>query len=109
MEDLKLDKEQNRARGVLALKRDHVRFGGMLLEYTLSVREGVPANRFEIGVRMDREESVTDAGDELEFALESYRKLVSGIVTPCTVGDVMQDLEYSRKKLQKKLYKRSFM
>ncbi len=93
----------------LILTQDHVRFGGMQLEYTLSVREGVPSNRFEVCVRMECEETVADAGDRLDFAMECYRRIVSGIVTPCTLGDVMRDFEYSRRNLRKKLYKRAFM
>lgn len=97
------------ASGSLVLTQDVVRFGGMQLLYSLSVREAVPSNCFEITVEKDDETAVADAGDALEFAYESYRQIVGNLVTPCTLEDVMRDFEYYRINLQKTLYKRAFL
>ena len=91
----------------VTLTEDFVRFGGMYLHYSLSVRRAEPSNRFAIAVEKDAEHTSVDAGEELEFALECYRRIVAGIVTPCTLEEVMEDFEYSRRNLRKKLYKRA--
>ncbi len=93
----------------MVLAQDIVRFGGMQLLYTLSIKKGRPNNRFEISISMDDECAVAEAGETLDFAVYSYRRIVGSIVTPCTLEDVMKDFEYSRTKLQKKLYKRAFL
>ena len=89
----------------LILAQDLVRFGGMQLQYTLSVRRAEPNNRFTIGVMLGEERAVSEAGEHLEIALEHYNRIVAGIVTPCTLEDVVRDFEYSRRNLGKKLYK----
>lgn len=93
----------------LVLAQDVVRFGGMQLLYSLAVKKSDPSNRFEISISKDGEVATAEAGESLELALESYRSIVLGIVTPCTLDDVMKDFEYSRTKLRKKLYKRAFL
>ena len=93
----------------MILTQDIVRFGGMQLYYKLSVREARPNNRFEITIALNDECATAEAGETLDFALYSYRRIVGSIVTPCTLEDVMKDFEYSRTNLQKKLYKRAFM
>lgn len=93
----------------MLLTQDIVRFGGMQLYYKLCVRESRPHNRFEISISLNDECVTAEAGEALDFALYSYRRIVSSIVTPCTLEDVMKDFEYSRTNLQKKLYKRAFM
>ena len=93
----------------MVLDREVVRFGGMQIQYFLRVREALPNNRFEICVVKDDEAVSVRAGDRLDYALDCYRKIVDGIVTPCTLEDVMRDFEYSRLKLKKSLYNRSIM
>ena len=93
----------------MLLTQDIVRFGGMQIRYSLHVREDVPTNRFEIRVAKDDESMRAAAGDRLDDAIRYYHSVVEGIVTPCTLEDVMKDFEYSRRKLQKNLYKRSIM
>lgn len=93
----------------MVLTQDIVRFGGMQLLYSLRVMEGFPSNRFEISITKDDETMSARAGDQLDDALECYHCVVQGIVTPCTLEDVMKDFEYSRIKLKKNLYKRSIM
>lgn len=93
----------------MVLTQDIVRFGGMQLLYSLRVMEGFPSNRFEISITKDDETMSARAGDQLDDALECYHRVVQGIVTPCTLEDVIKDFEYSRIKLKKNLYKRSIM
>ena len=93
----------------MILTEELVQFGGMQLKYSLLVRESVPHNRFEIRIVKDDEVMTVRAGDRLEYALECYHKVVGGIVTPCTLEDVMRDFEYSRRKSRKSLYNRSIM
>lgn len=93
----------------MVLAQDIVRFGGMQLFYSLAVKKSVPNNHFVISVFLDGETASVNAGDDLDLALEHYRRVVSGIVTPCTLEDVMSDFEYSCTKLRKKLYKRAFL
>ena len=93
----------------IVLTQNVVRFGGMQLQYMLRVRVGDPINRFDIKIMKDDEHAIAEAGDRLEYAMDCYQRIVSGIVTPCTLEDVMKDFEYSRIKFEKNLYKRSIM
>ena len=106
---MKKNHQENSASEGMVLIQDVVRFGGMQLLYALSVKKSVPNNHFEVSVCMDGETAVADAGEDIDLAMEHYRRVVAGIVTPCTLEDVTSDFEYSCTKLRKKLYKRAFM
>lgn len=93
----------------MVLVQDIVRFGGMQLLYSLEVRRGDPNNFFEIRISMGDETAMACAGESIDYALECYRRIVRGIVTPCTLEDVMCDFDSLRKKLRKNLYKKAFM
>ena len=101
--------QEKRISEPVALAQDVVRFGGMQLFYSLRVKKGVPNNLFEICISKEDESAVAEAGDQVDFALYCYRRIVESIVTPCTLEDVMKDFEYSHTKLQKNLYKRAFL
>ena len=91
------------------LVQDIVRFGGMQLLYSLAVMRSDPSNYFEIMVEKDNETARAAAGDSLDYAIECYKRIVRGIVTPCTLEDVMSDFESLQRKLRKNLYKSAFL
>lgn len=93
----------------MLLAQDVVRFGGMQICYSLHVKEDFPTNQFEIRVSKDDERMRATVGICLDDAIEYYHSVVKGIVTPCTLEDVVKDFEYSRLKFQKNLYKRSII
>ena len=97
------------AEDTMVLVEDVVRFGGMHLLYSLEVRRGDAGNSFAIRISKGDETAVAGAGSSLDYAMECYRRIVRGIVTPCTLEDVMSDFESLRKKLRKNLYKKAFM
>ena len=103
------DNQERTAPTALILAQDIVRFGGMQLSYSLRVKQGVPSNVYEICVSKSDERTTVFAGESLDFAFECYRRIIDGIVTPCTLEDVMRDFEYSRIKLKKYLYKHAFL
>ena len=77
------------------LTEDHVYFGGMSLTYELHMVLGEPCRRFRIRVAKAEEFSEEDIGCDLFRAVEFFQSVVKGIVTPCTLGDVLQDLQYA--------------
>lgn len=93
----------------MLLTQDVIRFGGMQICYSLHVKEDFPTNQFEIRVSKEDERMRAVVGTCLEDAIEYYHRIMKGIVTPCTLEDVMKDFEYSRLKLKKNLYKRSII
>ena len=103
------DNQEKRASSALLLAQDVVRFGGMQLYYSLCVKADVPNNVYEICIQKEDERCAVCAGEHLDFALDCYRRIIDGIVTPCTLEDVMRDFEYSHIKFKKNLYKRAFL
>lgn len=79
----------------ILLTEDHVYFGGMSLAYELHMVVGEPCRRFRIRVAKAEECSEGDIGCDLFRAVECYRSVVKGTVTPCTLDDVLQDLQYA--------------
>ncbi len=79
----------------VTLAEDHIYFGGMHLDYRLSVRDANAGREFIIFVGKGSEHQEAGAGRELERALECYRRVVRGGVTPCTLCDVLEDLRYA--------------
>lgn len=73
------------------LTEETVGFGGMLLEYSL-LGYPVRGDRFRISVLLGSERAEFSVGNDLERALGIYRTIVRGRVTPCGLGDVLQDL-----------------
>lgn len=80
------------------LEEECVLFGGMLLRYRLEKeRESGSDSGFSVRVNLGNEECVASLGSNLSFALDCYRMLVCGRVTPCTLNDVVEDWNYEGK------------
>ena len=77
------------------LCEDHVYFGGMQLTYRFLLVPGEVMHRYVISVRLGEELCEAEAGSDLERALEHYRRIREGCVTPCGLDDVMQELRYA--------------
>ena len=80
---------------VIALCEDHVYFGGMQLTYRLLLAPGEVLHRYSISVSLGEETCEAEAGNDLLRALGHYQRIREGIVTPCALEDVMQELWYA--------------
>ena len=80
---------------VIALCEDHVYFGGMQLTYRLLLAPGEVLHRYSISVSLGEETCEAEAGNDLLRALGHYQRIREGIVTPCALEDVMQELRYA--------------
>ena len=80
---------------VIALCEDHVYLGGMQLTYRFLLVPGEVMHRYVISVRLGEELCEAEAGHDLDRALEHYRRIREGCVTPCGLDDVMQELRYA--------------
>lgn len=75
----------------MVLEEETVRYGGMILEYRLLIcRKRI--DRFRIRITQGEESAEYGIGDRLEAALERYRLLVRGRVTPCCLREVLEEL-----------------
>ena len=92
MEYAKTDTE-----GRTVLCKDAVSYGGMLLTYTLHIGQISSGARYELSVRCGEELYETSLGEDLHTALRIYDTLREGLVTPCSAGDVVEDLIYLSK------------
>lgn len=79
----------------IALCADHVYFGGMQLTYRLLLIPGDVMHHYSISISLGEETCEADAGSDLFRALEHYRRIREGCVTPCGLDDVMQELRYA--------------
>ncbi len=77
------------------LTEDHIYFGGMSLTYELHMVMGEACRRFRIRVAKSEEFCEAEVGCDLFRAVEYYQSVVGGTVTPCTLEDVLQDLQYA--------------
>ena len=75
----------------MVVEEETVRYGGMLLQYHLLICKD-EAERYRIRVSLGEETAEYCIGDRVEVALERYRKLVRGRVTPCCLGEVLEEL-----------------
>ena len=75
----------------LILEEETVSFGGMVLIYQLLACRG-GEERFRIRVSLGEESDECWIGDRIGDALERYRQLVRGCVTPCCLREVLEDL-----------------
>lgn len=73
------------------LEQETVAFGGMLLEYRFWLASG-SEERFRVSVTLGSESAEYGLGDRLAPALERYRLLVRGRVTPCCLQEVLEEL-----------------
>ena len=83
--------EQACAKCRMVIEEEAVRYGGMILQYCLLICKG-EAERFRIRVSVGVEAAEYGIGDCLDTALEYYRILVRGRVTPCCLGEVLEEL-----------------
>lgn len=79
----------------IELCKDHIYFGGMHLTYCLLLIPGEVMHYYSIRVSLDEETCEAQAGNDLARALEHYQRVRDGIVTPCGLDDVMQELQYA--------------
>ena len=75
----------------ITLAEETISFGGMMLEYRLLACETYH-DRFRIRVTSGQEQIETGVGSEIGSALDCYRAVVHGRVTPCCLQEVMCDL-----------------
>ena len=61
-----------------------------MLEYRLLACDTY-ADRFRVQITSGQEQSESGLGNEIGSALETYRAVVNGRVTPCALDDVMYD------------------
>lgn len=86
-----METKKRNPEGAITLAEEIISFGGMLLEYRLLVCNTY-ADRFRVLVMSGCERAESSAGNEIGEALELYRSVVHGRVTPCALEDVMYDL-----------------
>ena len=80
---------------IITLCEDHIYFGGMQLTYRLLLIPGDVMHHYFISVSLDGELCEAEAGNDLARALCHYQSVREGIVTPCGLDDVMQELRYA--------------
>ncbi len=90
---MKLTKASKQVR--IILDEESVYFGGMNLTYCLSVCEGSEGRCFYISVKKGDEQVGCDVGSDLWRATEQYQSIVHGTVTPCTLEEVLEELQYA--------------
>ncbi len=79
----------------ITLHEEHVYFGGMNLTYQLMLVRGEELHSFCIRVRKGGEVQEVDVGTDLSRALSWYEAIVRGTVTPCTLEEVVKELQYA--------------
>ncbi len=84
--------DQKQSVCAMVLKEESVYFGGMGLRYRLSARSADGICQYSIGVGLGCEYCEMGVGQDLELAITYYHRIVQGRVTPCSLGDVLQDL-----------------
>ncbi len=90
---MKTNKNQSKTR--ITLDEENIYFGGMGLNYRLSVVMEGEGRRFYISVQKGDERIECDVGTDLFRAVENYQSIVHGTVTPCTLEEVLEELEYA--------------
>ncbi len=77
------------------LTEDHVYFGGMSLSYQLLIGTEKCIRHFYIRIQKSEEQEIADVGTDLFRAIRWYQSIVDGTVTPCTLAEVLEDLQYA--------------
>lgn len=57
------------------------------------------AGNYRVEVQLGREWAVEDLGEDLTLAVDCYRAIRKGGVTPCALADVVEELVQKRKNL----------
>ena len=86
------------------LADETILYGGMLLRYRL-IDTNDPTGRFRLIVANGGELAEISVGDDIGFAADCYRSARDGGVTPCSLGDVVADLQTVAENFGKALYK----
>ncbi|MBQ9773267.1 MAG: hypothetical protein IJW49_11955 [Clostridia bacterium] len=84
-----------KSREGILLTEDHIYFGGMHLTYQLYVLAKRTYRLFRIRVEKAEEFAEGELGNDLKKAIELYQSILEGTVTPCTLEDVLLDLQYA--------------
>ena len=88
-------KSSTNAQNRITLHKEHVYFGGMNLTYQLVLERGTELHSFCIRVIKGSEIREVDVGTDLSRALSWYEAIVRGTVTPCTLEEVIRELQYA--------------
>ena len=79
---------------MIPLSEEHIYFGGMNLSYQLLLCKQADINSFHIRVVRETEIGEAEVGTDLSRALSWFQSIVRGVVTPCTLEDVIHDLQF---------------
>ena len=79
----------------ILLAEEQVYFGGMTLTYQLQMRRSHACRRFSVRVLLSHEFGEAEIGTDLFRAMDCYRTLVRGLVTPCALEDVLRATQYA--------------
>ena len=78
----------------LLIQTDTKTVCGIELTYRLIAVQKAKGARFLIVVNSREEQAGAEIGHELFRAMELYRIIVDGSVTPCTLSDILEDFAY---------------
>ena len=81
--------------GCMTLNEEHIYFGGMNLTYRLIAYTKNGISFFRVCVIKNEESDEAELGCDLLRAVEHYRMIVRGSVTPCALQDVIRELSYA--------------
>ena len=88
-------KTQKGNQGRLLIQEDLQHQTGFPILYRLHAQGNESDSHFSISVTIPDEETCeVDAGSDLLRALNYYRRIKDGNVTPCTLTEILQDLRY---------------
>ena len=88
----------------MILADDTATAGGMTLRYQLT-DGGRDGSRFHIRAEHGNHFADVGVGSDLVFAVDCYRAVREGRVTPCTLEDVISDLRFQEGNFVNPLYK----
>lgn len=95
-----MEKRENRR----ILASETVACDGMSVRYRLIDAEG-DSTRFRVSAASGSECAEAPVGNDVCFAADCFRSVRDGFVTPCTLGEVIEDLSVSTLIFAKTLYK----
>ena len=88
-----MDTAKERQEEKVLLVSDTVKIKGLRPRYYL----WRDAGNYRVEVQLGREWAVEDLGEDLTLAVDCYRALRKGGVTPCALSDVVAELVWKRK------------
>ena len=78
----------------LTIREELATVAGRSLRYRLCAVGNRDGALFRIEVSSEQESGEMCAGCDLLRALDYYQRILRGGVTPCTLGDIEEDLQY---------------